>query len=128
MKSTHMYGVLIVLIIVGLVFVKKYANDSSVAVVTPFDGFAQCLTDAGAKFYGTYWCPHCQAQKKLLENSSKLPYVECSTPNGQAQTQVCIDEKITGYPTWKFADGTVGDGVQTLQQLSDKTNCPLPTL
>jgi thiol-disulfide isomerase/thioredoxin len=30
-----------------------------------YDEFAKCLTDNGAKFYGAFWCPHCQAQKKM---------------------------------------------------------------
>ena len=35
-------------------------------------------------------------------------------------------KKITGYPTWKFADGTVANGNQTLEQLVEKTACELP--
>jgi len=126
MKSTYIYGALVIAILVGLVFLRNYSGKSEVATPTIYDTFAQCISDAGAKFYGAYWCPHCQAQKKLFENSKKLPYVECSTPNGQGQTQVCIDAKITGYPTWEFADGTRADGQQTFAQLSEKTSCELP--
>ncbi len=75
-----------------------------------------------------YWCPHCQAQKKLFSNSTKLPYVECSTPNGQGQLPICIEAGITGYPTWEFADGTRLDGERTLEELGTKTNCALPTV
>ncbi len=128
MKSTYVYIALVLVLAAGLIFVKSKTETTRIEAVTPFDTFAQCLSDAGAKFYGAYWCPHCQAQKKLLQNSTKIPYVECSTPNGQAQTQICIDEKIDGYPTWKFADGSLGEGEQTLQELSEKTNCALPTL
>ncbi len=127
MKTTYMYGALVIAIILALVLIRNYSNKTSEALVTPFDSFAQCLTDAGAKFYGAYWCPHCQDQKKLLQNSKKLPYIECSTPDGKNQTQQCIDAKITGYPTWDFADGSRADGNQTLEQLSEKTNCSLPT-
>ena len=28
-----------------------------------YDNLAQCLTDKGAKFYGAFWCSHCQEQK-----------------------------------------------------------------
>jgi thiol-disulfide isomerase/thioredoxin len=86
------------------------------------------LKDKGAIFYGSFWCPHCQAQKKLFGDSVKLlPYVECSTPDGNAQTQICIDKKITGYPTWKFADGSELTGEIPLATLADKTACTLPT-
>jgi len=92
-----------------------------------YDEFAQCLTDKGATFYGAYWCPHCANQKEMLGSSMKnANYVECSLPNKAGQTQICIDQNITGYPTWEFADGSRTSGVQTLQQLALKTDCKLP--
>ena len=92
-----------------------------------YDGFARCLSERGLKMYGAYWCPHCQAQKKLFGSSQKLlPYVECSTADGTAQIQVCTDKKITGYPTWEFADGSRLGGEIPLVQLADKTSCVLP--
>lgn len=89
-----------------------------------YDTFAQCLTDSGAKFYGAFWCPHCQAQKAMFGKSAKLiPYVECSQPDGKGQLQVCIDQGIEGYPTWTFADGTRQSGKRTLEELAQKTSC-----
>jgi hypothetical protein len=102
---------------------------SNSAPVSPgkYDAFATCLKDKGATFYGAFWCPHCQDQKKLFGSSVHLlPYVECSTPDASAQTQVCIDKKITSYPTWIFADGSILNGLIPLQQLADKTSCTLP--
>jgi len=91
------------------------------------DGFAQCLEDKGAIFYGAFWCVHCQNQKKLFGSSEKLlPYVECSTPDGSAQNQACKDKKIEGYPTWEFADGTRLNGEIPLATLAEKTACILP--
>lgn len=91
------------------------------------DPFAQCLKDKGAVFYGAFWCPHCQNTKRLFGASEKLlPYVECSTPDGKAQLQACIDKKIDNYPTWEFADGSRLTGERTLLELSEKTGCELP--
>lgn len=91
------------------------------------DGFAQCLKDKGATFYGAFWCPHCQNTKKMFGTAAaKLPYVECSTPDAQNQTQVCKDAKIESYPTWVFADSSRLNGEQTLKQLADKSGCVLP--
>jgi thiol-disulfide isomerase/thioredoxin len=91
------------------------------------DSFAQCLGDQGATFFGAFWCPHCQNQKALFGKSEKfLPYVECSTPDGQGQLQVCIDEDITGYPTWEFADGERLNGEVELSVLAERTGCELP--
>jgi thiol-disulfide isomerase/thioredoxin len=94
---------------------------------SPVAQFAQCLKDKGVTFYGAFWCPHCKAQKALFGDAVPyLPYIECSTPDGNAQTQICIDKKITGYPTWEFADGSRVSGEQTFAQLADKSQCPIP--
>lgn len=91
------------------------------------DIFAQCLKDKGAVFYGAFWCPHCQSQKALFGKSVKLlPYVECSTADGKSQLPACQEKKIQGYPTWEFSDGSRQSGQLTLDQLSEKTACPLP--
>ena len=96
-------------------------------VTTKYDTFAQCLKDKGLKFYGAFWCPHCQAEKRRFGGSEKLlPYVECSTPDAKAQTQVCIDNNITGYPTWVFPDGTRKSGEMELADLAAKSGCALP--
>lgn len=93
----------------------------------PLDGFASCLKDKGATFYGAFWCPHCQNQKKLFGKSAgKLPYVECSASNGKGQLPVCTDKKIEGYPTWEFADGSRESGELSLERLAEKTGCALP--
>ncbi len=74
-----------------------------------YDSFAQCLVTKGVKFYGAFWCPHCQAQEKALNASrQKLEreglYVECSTPT-QSENAVCADKKIETFPTWTFPNG-----------------------
>jgi thiol-disulfide isomerase/thioredoxin len=99
------------------------------------DTFAQCLSDKGVKFYGAFWCPHCQAQKALFGNSKdKLPYVECSNPDAKSQTQICIDKKIESYPTWSFPMASTTStstedfrpGEKTLEELSEMSGCILP--
>ncbi|MEI6843490.1 MAG: hypothetical protein WCK48_03230 [bacterium] len=92
------------------------------------DTFAQCLKDKGATFYGAFWCPHCQKQKERFGASVKyLPYVECSTPDGQGQTQVCKDAGITTYPTWQFGQSTSTRviGEMELADLASTTGCVL---
>ncbi|MEK7194584.1 MAG: hypothetical protein AAB660_02765 [Patescibacteria group bacterium] len=101
-------------------------------IVTPakagkLDTFATCLRDSGTKFYGAFWCPHCQKQKAMFGKSAGLlPYIECSTPNGQGTLQVCKDAKIEGYPTWVFPDTSRLSGEIELKTLAEKTSCELP--
>jgi uncharacterized membrane protein len=63
---------------------------------------AEHLSESDVKFYGAYWCPHCQEQKLAFGASAKrLPYVECS-PNGQraAPATDCLGANVRNYPTW----------------------------
>ncbi|HBD25097.1 MAG: hypothetical protein A2566_02320 [Candidatus Zambryskibacteria bacterium RIFOXYD1_FULL_40_13] len=94
-----------------------------------YDGFAQCLTERGAIFYGAFWCPHCQDQKAEFSRSVKyVPYVECSTPDGKSQLQVCKDAGIVTYPTWQFNASTTDRilGKVEMSTLAEKTGCALP--
>ncbi len=92
-----------------------------------YDAFADCITAADATFYGTFWCPHCAEQKKAFGSSiQNILYVECSTPDGKGQTEICAQQGIESYPTWIFADGSRESGFLSLERLSQKTNCELP--
>lgn len=94
---------------------------------TKLDGFASCLGEKGATFYGAFWCPHCQSQKAMFKRSaSKLPYVECSQPDGKTQTQACIEKGVSSYPTWHFRDGSKEEGTLSLEKLAEKTGCVIP--
>lgn len=121
----------IFLLVVGILILGTIGTvliRSSTGPVSPgkYDVFAQCLKGKGAVFYGAFWCTHCQAQKKMFGSSVKfVAYVECSTPDGSAQTQECKDKKIEGYPTWEFSDGSRLVGEVPLEQLAEKTSCPL---
>ena len=104
-----------------------YALALSESKPSPLDDFARCLKDKRATFYGAFWCPHCQNQKKLFGKSAKfLPYVECSTADGKGQLPACAEKKIEGYPTWEFADASRESGEVALDKLAEKTGCVLP--
>lgn len=121
-KTRGAWACILLAVIVGIYFLI-----SNAAKPGELDGFTQCLKDKGVVFYGAFWCPHCQNQKKMFGNSAALlPYIECSTPNGQGQTSTCIDKKITGYPTWEFSDGSRASGEVALAALAEKTGCTLP--
>ena len=117
----------IVVLILFVAFVVWLIMAPKKVVASKYDAFATCLGTSGATFYGAFWCPHCQAQKKLFGTAERLlPYVECSTPDGKGQNQVCVDKKITGYPTWIFKDGSILTGEVPLADLAQKTACVLP--
>jgi thiol-disulfide isomerase/thioredoxin len=111
-----------IIIILGSVLLVKNSNAPS-----KYDAFANCIKEKGAEFYGAFWCPHCRNQKKTFGKSAKLlPYIECSTPDGNSQLEVCTKKGVESYPTWFFADGSQENGELTLEKLAEKTACQLP--
>jgi len=91
-----------------------------------YDSFAQCLSDKGAKMYGTALCTHCKEQKDMFGKSwAYIDYVECSSPDGYGQLDICKAANITGYPTWVFDGGIRKSGTVPMEELSEKTGCSL---
>ena len=117
------WGIIIALIVVGI-----GASLLASSRPNPLDSFAKCLKEHGAIMYGAFWCPHCQRTNAMFGIAAHyLPYVECSTPDGQGQTQICKDKKIQSYPTWVFANSTTTlNGEHTLTELAQASKCPLP--
>lgn len=128
-NNIKIFILVIVVLVLGVGATVLLRLDGGMGEVEPgkYDTFATCLKDKGAVFYGAFWCPHCQKQKKLFGSSQKLlPYVECSTADARGQTQACIDKGVSSYPTWEFADGSRLNGEISLEQLAEKTSCELP--
>ncbi len=117
----------IVVVILFIAFVVWLIMTPKIVKSSPLDSFATCIKDSGAIFYGAFWCPHCQTQKKLFGTAGRLlPYVECSTPDGNSQLKICKDQNITGYPTWVFKNGVTQGGTVSLDELAKQTSCVLP--
>ncbi|MCP4195300.1 MAG: tandem-95 repeat protein [Planctomycetaceae bacterium] len=88
--------------------------------------FAKDITDSGTIFYGAAWCGHCTSQKEAFEDGqSYLPFVEV-TSSDRTPNQIAIDNDITTFPTWVFADGTRLTGFQTLETLAERAGIAIP--
>jgi len=88
--------------------------------------FGRCLEREGAVFYGTSWCPQCDAQRRVLGSAMRyVPYVECSIDGGRRSTAECEDADIHAYPTWEFGDGAREAGRKSLEALASRTGCEL---
>ena len=83
---------------------------------------AKYLKDNGVVKYSAYWCPNCLDQSELFgkEAYKELNIVECAKDGKNSQTQLCIDKKIEGFPSWEI-NGKIIIGVQTLKDLSKLT-------
>ena len=83
---------------------------------------AKYLNDNGVVKYSAYWCPNCLKQSELFGKQAyrELNVVECARDGKNSQTQLCIDKKIKGFPSWEI-NGKIILGVQTLKELSSLT-------
>ena len=80
---------------------------------------AKYLNDNGVVKYSAYWCPNCLHQSELFGKQaySELNVIECARDGINSQTQLCIDKKIKGFPTWEI-NGKLILGVLSLKELS----------
>lgn len=119
----YLTWLIILIVIIGLPTWLLYSGAKKPG---KYDDFAVCLKENGAKFYGAFWCSNCADQKRLFGKSEKLlPYIECDSRGENSQPQLCQQERITAYPTWIFSDGTRIQGVQSLNRLTELSNCQL---
>ena len=81
---------------------------------------AKFLKNNGVVKYSAYWCPNCLDQSELFgkEAYKELNVVECARDGKNSQTQLCIDKKIEGFPSWEI-NGKIIIGVKTLNELSE---------
>ena len=84
--------------------------------------FAKYLKNSGVIKYSAYWCPNCLNQSELFGKQAykELNVVECASDGKNSQTQLCIDKKIKGFPSWEI-NGKIILGVLTLKELSTLT-------
>ena len=77
------------------------------------------LNNKGVVKYSAYWCPNCLNQSELFGKQAykELNVVECARDGINSQTQLCIDKKIKGFPTWEI-NGKFILGVLSLKELS----------
>ena len=83
---------------------------------------AKHLKDNDVVKYSAYWCPNCLNQSELFGKQAyrELNVVECARDGINSQTQLCIDKKINGFPTWEI-NGKLILGVLSLKELSKLT-------
>jgi len=112
-------------IVIGIVLLMRMVSGAG-QTSEKYDLFAQCLSQKDVKLYSTFWCKDCQKQARKFDAGAKyLPVIECSTPDGKAVSQTCIDAGATTWPVWAFPDGSRLNGVQSLAALARKSGCTL---
>lgn len=95
---------------------------------TPYQqALARHLTASGARFYGAYWCPHCQEQKEMFGSAAaSLPYVECDSKGVNPRPERCEAAGVRAFPTWVI-NGEKREGVQPLDELARLSGFKAPS-
>ena len=105
-------------IIVLSTLLSACSNISEKPISGSLDPLAICLTEKGATMYGTQWCTHCQAQKKMFGNSFQyIIFVDCDKNSVE-----CSKAGVEGYPTWSI-NGTNYPGEQSVDKLALLSGC-----
>jgi len=100
-----------------------YTGTSTKSAGIPEDpklrALAKHLAKVDVKFYGAFWCSHCESQKALFGTSAhRLPYIECSPKGRNApQATICRVMSIRSYPTWMIK-GRRHTGMLSLKELT----------
>ena len=110
MKKSIIFGLIaIFLLLVGC--------STTGNIVVDYDDFAKYLTEEGIVLVGAEWCGHCQDQKEMFGES--FQYV--TFVDAVVDPELAASYGVPGYPTWVLADGTQIVGVQSLDNLMEKT-------
>src|SRR3990170_4567061 len=117
-KLITLNGIIVVVVLFSSFFIQS--KELSARSNDTFQvGLSKHLRKIGAAMYGTYWCPHCNAQKELFgEAFNHIKYVECDSRGDRANPALCAEKGIRRYPTWEIK-GRFYLGAKSLQELSE---------
>ena len=120
----HLFVPLLAAIALPIAINSSHLNNKKELVVTSESSkesiaLAKYLKNYGVVKYSAYWCPNCLKQSELFGKQAykELNVVECARDGKNSQTQLCIEKKIQGFPSWEI-NGKIILGVQTLKDLS----------
>lgn len=111
-------AIIAIVIASAMLFLPKPYSNEKIA------DLAKCLSENGAKMYGTYWCENCKQQKAMFGDAFQLiKYVECQLAEDKPNPE-CITVGIEKFPTWEI-DGEKHTGLKQLQELAQLSGCSL---
>jgi len=101
----------------GACFAGESKNESS-ATLSPWDRFAQCLTNKGVKIYGANWCQFTNKERDEFGPAFRyLNYINCDV-----NSSLCNSTGIKVYPTWEM-DGKFYEGFKSISELAAMSRC-----
>jgi len=133
-KKGHLREAMIIAVFMaGITFFVQFTIQGDNVPSGKYDEFAQCLTRARCVEYGSATCASCAKQREMFGDAYQyITEIECDPRNPGAETDRCIEKDIHKTPTWIIEDEAGATiyrfetGIQSLQALSQATECDLP--
>lgn len=124
MESKRLTVILAMILVSGIMAgCKATAPVKAEKPESKLETLAKCLSEKGAKLYGTYWCSWCKRQKEIFKEAAQyLPYIECSVGETRETTPQCEEAGIARYPTWEI-EGKNDPGFKKPEKLAELTGC-----
>src|SRR3989344_3305200 len=73
-----------------------------------YDALAQCMTQKGVLMYGSFRCGICAKTRAMFGDSFQyIKEIECHPQGKNPQTELCLEKKIEGTPTWMLVENGV---------------------
>jgi uncharacterized membrane protein len=69
--------------------------------VQDYSNVTACITENGVNMYGSFRCAVCAKTRAMFGDAfENINEIECHPQGENPQTQLCLDKKISGTPTW----------------------------
>lgn len=96
MKSKKWIVAIIILNLIPLLLFNVWQGEEE-----NYDKLAKCMTEKGVKMYGSYRCGVCAKTSGMFGASFQyIDEIECHPQGQNPQTELCIEKKLEGTPTW----------------------------
>ncbi len=114
----------ILLLAISVCAVFAFTGCKSEPVDGRYSAVAQCLTEKGVKFYGSYTCGHCAIQKEMFGDDFRyIDSYECHPRGQNADPEACAEAGVQAYPSWFFPGQELITGRRPIEELAKKANC-----
>lgn len=93
-----------------------------------YDDVAQCITLNGVNMYGSFRCGVCAKTRAMFGDSFRfINEIECHPQGINPQTELCLQKKIEGTPTWILEPNGIEQkrytGFLSVQELQEFAGC-----
>lgn len=123
MKSKKWIVAIIILNLIPLILFNVWQGEKE-----NYDKLAKCMTEKGVNMYGSFRCGVCAKTRSMFgESFQYVNEIECHPQGYNPQTELCLEKKLEGTPTWILEkDGEEikrNTGFMNIEELKEFSGC-----